>query len=65
MITQVTGPHMDLVGELTAAVRAAGLTMGLYHSLFEWFNPLFLIDQENDFTTDYFVTQKTMPGARK
>ena len=34
------GPHRDLVGELTAAVRAAGLRMGLYYSLAEWNNPL-------------------------
>jgi hypothetical protein len=28
------GPHRDLVGDLTTAVRAKGLHMGLYHSLF-------------------------------
>eukprot|EP01051_Picozoa_sp_SAG22_P018299 SAG22_NODE_3041_length_1998_cov_5.044760_3_plen_78_part_00 len=27
------GPGRDLVGELTAAARAAGLRMGLYHSV--------------------------------
>ncbi len=32
--TQTTGPHRDLVGELTAAVRAQNLTMGLYHSMY-------------------------------
>lgn len=36
------GPHRDLVGDLTNSVRAAGLHMGLYHSLREWYNPLFL-----------------------
>ncbi len=30
------GPRRDLVGELTAAVRAKGLRMGLYHSIIEW-----------------------------
>jgi len=34
------GPRRDLVGELTEAVRAAGLRMGLYYSLAEWNNPL-------------------------
>lgn len=29
------GPHRDLIGELGAAVKAAGLTFGIYHSLFE------------------------------
>ena len=36
------GPHRDLVGELSDSVHAAGLTMGLYHSLREWYNPIFL-----------------------
>jgi len=30
------GPMRDLVGELTEAVRAKGLRMGLYYSLIEW-----------------------------
>ena len=34
------GPGRDLVGELTEAVRDAGLRMGLYYSLAEWNNPL-------------------------
>jgi len=56
-----TGPHRDLVGNLTAAVKGAGLHMGLYHSLFEWFNPLYLADKAANFTTDAFVAGKTMP----
>lgn len=34
------GPKRDIVGELTEAVRQAGLKMGLYYSLTEWNNPL-------------------------
>ncbi len=34
------GPGRNLVGELTYAVRKAGLRMGLYYSLAEWDNPL-------------------------
>jgi alpha-L-fucosidase len=34
------GPGRDLVGELTASVRQAGLRMGLYYALAEWNNPL-------------------------
>lgn len=30
------GPGKDLVGELTTAVRAEGLKMGLYYSIIEW-----------------------------
>ena len=31
-----TGPHRDICGELTEAVRKAGLKMGFYYSLPEW-----------------------------
>jgi alpha-L-fucosidase len=41
------GPHRDLVGEMTDAVRAKGLHMGLYHSIFEWYHPLYLEDKAN------------------
>lgn len=36
------GPHRDLCGDLTAAVKNAGLHMGFYYSLYEWYNPLYL-----------------------
>jgi len=33
------GPHRDLAGDLSAAIKKEGLHMGFYYSLFEWFNP--------------------------
>ena len=39
------GPKRDLVGDLSAAVRRAGLKMGFYYSLYEWFNPVWLEDK--------------------
>jgi alpha-L-fucosidase len=36
------GPHRDLAGDLAQAVRAHGLKMGFYYSLYEWYNPLYL-----------------------
>jgi alpha-L-fucosidase len=39
------GPKRDLVGDLTKAVRKQGLRMGLYYSLYEWYNPLWIADR--------------------
>ena len=39
------GPKRDLLGDLAAAVRAKGLKMGAYYSLYEWYNPLWLSDK--------------------
>nr|CAD7605313.1 unnamed protein product [Timema genevievae] len=56
------GPKRDLVGELASAVRnKTNLKFGLYHSLFEWFHPLYLLDKANGYKTQYFVGNKTMP----
>lgn len=38
------GPHRDLCGDLTKAVKDAGLHMGFYYSLYEWYNPLYRSD---------------------
>ncbi|XP_005420197.2 plasma alpha-L-fucosidase [Geospiza fortis] len=56
------GPKRDLVAELATSVRnRTDLHFGLYHSLFEWFNPLFLEDATNAFNTSKFPTSKSLP----
>jgi alpha-L-fucosidase len=55
------GPKRDIIGEIANATRAAGLTFGVYHSLFEWYNSLYLQDKALNWTTQDFVTMKTMP----
>ncbi|KAK3612039.1 hypothetical protein CHS0354_021720 [Potamilus streckersoni] len=56
------GPKKDLVGMLADSIRRrTNIHFGLYHSLFEWFNPLLLQDEANKYETDDFVTSKTMP----
>ncbi|XP_022080385.1 alpha-L-fucosidase-like isoform X2 [Acanthaster planci] len=57
------GPKRDLVGELATAIRttAKDVHFGLYHSLFEWFNPLFLQDQKAGFKTQAYVQDICLP----
>ncbi|ESO03946.1 hypothetical protein HELRODRAFT_79707 [Helobdella robusta] len=56
------GPKKDLVGELANSIRnRTDLHFGLYHSLFEWFHPLYLQDKNNSFKTNSFTMSKTLP----
>ena len=56
-----TGPKRDVVGELATAFQDVDVQFGLYHSLFEWFNPMWLADKEANFTTQTFVDNKIWP----
>jgi len=62
------GPRRDLLGELSRAVKNTTsphtnrqLKFGVYHSLYEWFNPLYLQDKKNKWSTRHFVDLKTLP----
>ncbi|XP_037700485.1 plasma alpha-L-fucosidase [Choloepus didactylus] len=56
------GPKRDVVKELEGAIRnRTDLRFGLYYSLFEWFNPLFLEDQASSFQKRLFPVSKTLP----
>ena len=59
------GPERDLVGDLTASVRAAGLRMGLYHSLMEWYNPLYRRDADRNCTSSIFVDEILHPTMKE
>ena len=42
-------------GDLANAIRnRTDLIFGLYHSLFEWFHPLYLEDKQNAYQTQFF-----------
>lgn len=53
------GPHRDLAGDLSQAVKAKGLHMGFYYSLYEWFNPLY---KKN---VDQYVSQHMLPQLKE
>lgn len=50
------GPHRDLAGDLTKAVKAAGLHMGFYYSLYEWYNPLYRANV-NKYVDEHMIPQ--------
>jgi alpha-L-fucosidase len=50
------GPHRDLCGDLTMAVKSAGLHMGFYYSLYEWYNPVYLTDLPT-YVNDHMIPQ--------
>lgn len=52
------GPHRDLAGDLTRAVKAKGLKMGFYYSLYEWFNPQYKNDIKG------YVDQHMLPQLK-
>lgn len=53
------GPHRNIISELSDAIRTnTSLRFGLYHSLLEWFHPLYLSDKQNLFDDNKFVVNK-------
>ena len=51
-----------ILGDLANAIREnTDIKFGLYHSLYEWFNPLYLMDKANHYKTQKFVFGKTLP----
>jgi alpha-L-fucosidase len=50
------GPHRDLLGDLSAAVRRKNIRMGYYYSLYEWYNPLWLSDKKR-YVSEHMIPQ--------
>lgn len=51
-----TGPKRDIIGDLSASVRKAGMRMGLYYSLLEWNKPLYT-ENIDRWTTEHMIPQ--------
>jgi len=59
------GPKRDVLGELRDAFnKHDDLHFGIYYSLFEWFNPMYLKDKANNFTTREYVLNKMLPEMK-
>lgn len=52
------GPKRDLLGDLFKAVRKTSVHAGMYYSLYEWFNPLWLKDKNK------FAIEHTWPQMK-
>lgn len=51
------GPHRDLLGDLTKAVREKDLKMGYYYSLLEWYHPLYKKETINQYIDQHMFPQ--------
>ncbi len=51
------GPHRDLLGDLTNAVRNENIKMGYYYSLLEWYNPLYKKETLNEYIDQHMFPQ--------
>lgn len=60
-----TGPHRDIVGELTESVRRTGLKMGFYYSLPEWTNGLHIWMHDPDSAIDEYVNLYMIPQFKE
>lgn len=59
------GPNKDILGQFFEAGRKQGLKVGLYYSLYEWFNPLYTgkdipyagLIKVNNYVDDFMIPQ--------
>ncbi|MCW3116624.1 MAG: alpha-L-fucosidase [Chitinophagaceae bacterium] len=54
------GPKRDLLGDLFKAVRKTSVHAGMYYSLYEWFNPVWLADRNKYVNTHMWPQMKDL-----
>ena len=60
-----SGPHRNIVEDLTTAVRDKGLRMGFYYSLPEWTNPRHIWMQDPDSAIGSYVDNYMVPQFKE
>jgi alpha-L-fucosidase len=63
--SQDVGPNRDIIKELSEAVRAKKMKFGIYYSLYEWFNRMYLNDKNNAFLKQTYVENKMWPELQE
>ena len=52
------GPKRDLLRELVDAARKHGLRIGFYYSFYEWYNPIYMVNNPTQLRSDYLTGYK-------
>ena len=61
----VSGPKRDLAGDLTKAVRAEGIKMGMYYSIWDWYNPYWSKKQQKILSSGSLSVDTKAKGGKK
>ena len=59
------GPHRDLLGDLFKAIRKTSVHAGMYYSLYEWYNPLWLTDKNKYVSAHMWPQMKDLINTYK
>lgn len=59
------GPKRDLLGDLFTALRKTSVKPGMYYSLYEWYNPLWLTDKDKYINEHMWLQMKELISKYK
>lgn len=60
-----TGPKKDIVKQLSKSIRKYNMKFGVYYSLLEWHNEMYLKDKNNLFLTTFYVDQLILKDIKQ
>lgn len=59
------GPNRNIIKEVADAVRQKSLKFGIYYSLYEWFNRMYIDDKFHGFLQQNYVNNKMLPELKE